>query len=360
MEVVGATSSLGTILTNGFRVASNSVSSNWTGVGTELAVSGNDGYYYTVNRPGMTYGNNIFNHGSIISGTTALPTGGSSTWSQGIYTTGSLMGGQGYFNATSITFPFTSGITLMLATNSGAGFIETYTGTTGQPLSINPIGGTPPVLINTQTNNSNGALQIKNTTAQLALEYNNIYYAQFTVGSGGSLGLSGLTGLTVNSGAIPTGTTTDSVLVETTASNVATIKKVAQSSITGSSTSGRFLPSGAVLSGSATLISMDSAMYISSGNIYEVKGSLVFQVSSSSPGAFGFTVNFPVTSPDMTTQTNACVGNAIAQTSITPTASPGWVTGYNSTNAYIVIGSTTGYTASTSYLLTYSYTYVVQ
>jgi lysophospholipase L1-like esterase len=87
----------------------------------------------------------------------------------------------------------------------------------------------------TSSDKSTATIQgVSTTQAQLGL-YNGSSSSLFTVGSGGSLGLTGLTGLTINSTALPTGTTTDSVLVETTSSNIATVKKVAQSSIGGGS-----------------------------------------------------------------------------------------------------------------------------
>ena len=79
-----------------------------------------------------------------------------------------------------------------------------------------------------------GSLQSYSATKpQLGLLAASGAKAVFRVNTSGSLDISSLTGLTINSGAIPTGTTSDSVLVETTSANVATIKKVAQSSIGG-------------------------------------------------------------------------------------------------------------------------------
>ncbi len=114
------------------------------------------------------------------------------------------------------------------------GFTTISTGVVMQ-LALNPAGGK--VLVNDTTSRTAAALQVRSATGpQLSLIYDNADSANFTVSPSGSLGLTGLTGLTITSSALPTGTTSDSVLVETTSSNVATIKKVAQSSISGGST----------------------------------------------------------------------------------------------------------------------------
>lgn len=79
-----------------------------------------------------------------------------------------------------------------------------------------------------------GALQSYSATKpQLGLLSASGAKAIFRVNLSGSLDISALTGLTINSSALPTGTTSDSVLVETTSGNIATVKKVAQSSIGG-------------------------------------------------------------------------------------------------------------------------------
>jgi hypothetical protein len=90
-------------------------------------------------------------------------------------------------------------------------------------------------LFNNTTDNSTGQVQVTSTSQpQEAWHYDATHYATEQVNSVGNLDIEHLTGLTINSGAIPTGTTTDSVIVETTSANVATIKKVAQSSLSGS------------------------------------------------------------------------------------------------------------------------------
>ncbi len=78
----------------------------------------------------------------------------------------------------------------------------------------------------TGTDNSTALEQFQSTTTQLALHYDASHYTTFTTGSGGNLDIEHLTGLTINSGALPTAGVTDSLIAESTSSNVATIKKV--------------------------------------------------------------------------------------------------------------------------------------
>lgn len=128
-----------------------------------------------------------------------------------------------------------SGSGIEMGTLGSDGYFGVTVRPAGSPLNLQMqrLGGR--ILVGTADNGA-GTLQIlKASDAQLALYYDATHVAKFTTGSAGSLDISGLTGLTVRASAIPTGTTTDSVLVETTIANVATVKKVAQSSIGGGS-----------------------------------------------------------------------------------------------------------------------------
>jgi hypothetical protein len=70
-------------------------------------------------------------------------------------------------------------------------------------------------------------------TPQLALHYDGTHYALFTVGGSGILNLQHLIGLTIPTSALPTGSSSDTVLVIETSSGTSTIKKAV---ISGSST----------------------------------------------------------------------------------------------------------------------------
>jgi hypothetical protein len=117
------------------------------------------------------------------------------------------------------------------------------------------------------TDFSTGQFQSVSTSqAQFALHFDATHYATLQVNSSGNLDIEHLTGLTINSGALPTGTTTDSVLVETTSANVATVKKVAQSSIGGSTpTFQQVLTAGSTLTGNNTIVLGTNTLTIGGG-----------------------------------------------------------------------------------------------
>lgn len=112
------------------------------------------------------------------------------------------------------------------------GNISQADSTTYTPI-INLFSADNRVGIGSTTDNATGKTQINSTTEQLALHYDASNYAQFLVNSGGSLAFEHLTGLTMPSAVLPNGSTSDSVIVESTSGDVATFKKVAQSSIGG-------------------------------------------------------------------------------------------------------------------------------
>lgn len=126
----------------------------------------------------------------------------------------------------------TNGAALDFYNYSGTGTIRwscKASGAEGMRLSSNNN-----FLVGTATDNTTANIQSLSTSQpQIALHYDASHYAGFQVNSAGSLGWQHLTGWTLPGAAIPTGSTSDSVLVSRTSAftGIDTIMKVAQSSI---------------------------------------------------------------------------------------------------------------------------------
>jgi len=118
--------------------------------------------------------------------------------------------------------------------NSKLHFLTSTTNNT-VPNENMTIVGNGNVLMGSTTDNSTALLQLTSSSQpQLALHNTSGIKATLNMNSSAVLGIAGIAGLTIPTGALPTGANTDSVLVVTNNSGISTVKAVAQSSLGGS------------------------------------------------------------------------------------------------------------------------------